>query len=309
VSIGATSAPRSIAFWNYSGAASGPLTVSVTGADGPFFHFANDSCGPGVASTSSCNVDVAFAPTTTRAYSATLLLKHGATTLVIESLRGRGSAITITPNQVDFGSWFYGTSSPEHLFTVTNTGPRTRHLAVDLEPDDDASTNWILTTNHCTAALDPGKSCTIGVTFSSQIVHLPPDLHHATVYVCDLDHDCETVAQDELTATGLPVVEVTGETDFGTVTVGTPVSHTFTVTNLSPNATGPLTVSVAGFAEEDTTLTANTCDGVSVAPAASCTVDLTMTPPEATTFAASLFVRSSVVLTAGVTLTVTGVAP
>jgi hypothetical protein len=308
ISIGAESSGQQLDFKNYSGAEHGPLALEVTGPDAAAFHLANDTCtGVTLAAASECDAEVSFTPTETRGYSAAVALMSAGATLVAEPLRGRGSAITISPSQLDFGSWHYGTSSPEHLFTVTNTGPRTRHLAVDLEPDNN-NTNWRQTTNTC-RTLDPGKSCTMGVTFSSAIEHLPPDIQHATVYVCDTDRLCETVSQAALTATGIPAVDITGGTDFGNVTVGHSVSHTLTVTNVSANATGPLSISRTVFAEEFAAITANSCNGVSLSSAASCTFDVTMTPFEAATFTDSLFVSSSIVLTAGVTLTVTGVAP
>jgi hypothetical protein len=308
VSIDAESTPHSVSFTNKTDTASGPLTLALTGADSTFFHLANDSCDAGVDPASTCSVDVSFAPITTRAYSAALILTHGATTLVTEPLRGRGSAITLTTDGSDFGSWFYGTSSPVHHFTLTNTGPRPRHLGIDQMPDDDtARANWIMA-NRCAAVIEPGATCAIDVTFSSRIVHRPPDVQPATLYVCDIDRLCEIVARADLTATGLPVVAVAGETNFGNVTIGASVSHTFTVTNLSPTATGPLTISVFVYAEGDSAITANNCDGVSVATAASCTVDVTMTPPGSGTYAVFLFVSSSITLASGVNLTVTGVA-
>ena len=80
--------------------------------------------------------------------------------------------------------------------------------------------------------------------------------------------------------------------DFGSVAVGAaPGSAGVTVTNTGSVNVAVSTVDVTGTAP-GVSVTADSCEGVSIAPKASCTVDLSYAPPSPATLAAQLAVAS-----------------
>ena len=80
--------------------------------------------------------------------------------------------------------------------------------------------------------------------------------------------------------------------DFGSVAVGAaPGSAGVTVTNTGSVNVAVSTVDVTGTAP-GVSVTADSCEGVSIAPKASCTVDLSYAPPSVATLAAQLAVSS-----------------
>jgi hypothetical protein len=65
--------------------------------------------------------------------------------------------------------------------------------------------------------------------------------------------------------------------DYGLVATGESATQTFTLANSSGQATGPLTVTVAGSAEFTTI--GDSCTGTSLGPGKSCTVSVRSPPP------------------------------
>jgi hypothetical protein len=94
--------------------------------------------------------------------------------------------------------------------------------------------------------------------------------------------------------------------DYGLVATGESATQTFTLANSSGQATGPLTVTVAGPAEFTTT--GDSCTGTSLGPGKACTVSVRFAPTSLTTVIATLTAASQdPAATAAVALAGTGV--
>jgi len=115
--------------------------------------------------------------------------------------------------------------------------------------------------------------------------------------------------QPQLLAVTPPLLEFTPSPyDYGQVTIGQGATQTFTLANSGGQATGALTVTLAGPAAF--TASADTCTGASLAPGGSCTVTVRLAPASTTTVSATLTGASTnPAATATAALTGTGVLP
>ena len=121
-------------------------------------------------------------------------------------------------------------------------------------------------------------SCTISVVFSPAAASTTSET--ATFVVTDTGTGASTVSVPlSGTAYGPSVLAITpAASDLGTVLVGaTGVVTTFTVTNSGATASGALTVNITGDPTEVLKAT-DTCTGVSLAAAGTCTVGLQLKP-------------------------------
>ncbi|MCK0131097.1 choice-of-anchor D domain-containing protein [Flavobacteriaceae bacterium F08102] len=166
------------------------------------------------------------------------------------NIKGNGFSIvgdgTNSPNVgdgTDFGLVDKGTSSTEHFFVIENTG--TSNLTITSAVIT-GSGNFTVSTPPATTVA-AGSSTTFGVTFNA-----PPTagVYAGAILVVNDDTDensyeinisgtsAEPAIQEiDITGNGNPitdgdtVISVSNDTDFGTVALGSTVTHTFTVTN------------------------------------------------------------------------------
>jgi len=156
--VGTTSAPQTVKLTNTGAAALNIASITVRGP----FHL-SDNCGNSVAAGATCDLGITFAPTVAGNTSGLITFIDSASTKpqVIE-LSGAGTVMAVSPQSLNFGNQKVGTKSPPQSVVVTNQGSTA--VTISSITFFDARNNYHQG-NNCSAQLNPGTSCTIGVTF------------------------------------------------------------------------------------------------------------------------------------------------
>ena len=197
------------------------------------------------------------------------------------------AVITMTPTSNDFGSVVIGNTSSAATFTITNTGEEASGAITPVISGANASE--FTAANGC-STLTGGGTCTITVTFTptasgtkaaSLVVNASPGgTVMATLLATGQTPGTLSIAPSSLA--------------FGNVVTGvTSTSQTFTISNTGNVATGTLTVTKAGSDPAEFTAGADTCNGMTLAGGASCTVEVAFSPSSAGAKSASFVVTGS----------------
>ena len=163
---GSKSAAKTVTLTNNT---SNTLSISgtvISGTNASLFAISSNTCVSSVAGHSSSKIGVTFAPVTTGAKSATLMITDSATNSPQSvSLTGTGIApVTVTPSSETFASQKVGTTSPAKVVTVKNQLP----TALTMSGNTFSGTNahdFAQSATTCKSTLAAGASCTINVTF------------------------------------------------------------------------------------------------------------------------------------------------
>jgi trimeric autotransporter adhesin len=136
----------------------------VTGIDPSDFSFTS-TCSATLAPGKTCLVTVTFKPTAEGSLQATLSVLNATLGLTQSvSLYGTGTAVSLSPSSLNFGSEPVGQTSAAQTVTLTNEGTTTLGItAVNINGTDPAD---FAQTNNCGTSLGAGASCTINVTFT-----------------------------------------------------------------------------------------------------------------------------------------------
>ena len=139
---------------------SAPLTISSIATRSDFTQ--TNTCGTSVPAGVACTITVSFHPTASGIRNGGLIVfsSDGGEPRVLQ-LQGTGQAISFTPTAVTFASQPVGTTSSPKFVTVTNPSATD---TLTLGPITD--TGDFSASNNCPAALSPGATCTISVTFT-----------------------------------------------------------------------------------------------------------------------------------------------
>jgi hypothetical protein len=209
---------------------------------------------------------------------------------------GSTAAISVSPGSVTFGPTEVGFTSAAQTLTVTNTGSESADIYISFASaggtsgGDDFNAREGTSTCGEPDTLAPGASCTEAVSFAP----ITTGTLEATMNVSVNSFDGTPVASALLTGTafdGPSASELTmspASLSFAPRFIGTGASapQTVTVTNTS---TQPAFISNAGAGGQFGT-PSTTCDSVTLAVGASCTVEVTFAPssPGALTGAVSV---------------------
>lgn len=273
-------------------AGTGSLSIGTLGFNGPnadSFQVTSTTCGTALAADATCDVTVSFFPQAAGNLAANLTVTSDAANQQPNPAGGVWSEIPVrgvgfgtapaplpvldvTPASLDLGNQQVGTTSAAQNVTVRNAGGGTLTVASAVLSGTDNADFGIV--NNCATGLGHLQSCTIGVTFSPATT----GLKSATLTVTDGDGAVQTVA---LSGTGTatppgPAVASVSPTslDFGSQNLGTTSApQAVTVTNTGESLLTVGTIAITGdFAQT------NNC--TTVAPGASCTINVTFTPTE-----------------------------
>jgi len=282
--VGTSAAPQSVTLTNPG---TGTLTITgitLTGTGAADFTVSANTCGSSLAPAGSCSFMVNFAPLAVGTFTATVSVADNATgSPQAVALTGTGvmSAASISPSSLTFALADLGTTSASQTITLTNsgTGPLTP-LTIAVTG---TNANEFAQTNNCGTTLAPTSTCSVTVTMSPVAV----GTYSAAISFTDnATGSPQTVALSG--SGGSPAVTVAptsltfANTDIGTTTA----SQTVVFTN---SGTGPLNltaVAITGTNASDFAQT-NNCAAV-LAPAATCSVVVTMTPVAAGSYAAAI---------------------
>jgi hypothetical protein len=282
IGIGSTTNPTTFTVTNIGGQASGGLSEVLGGGDAGEFVLQNDNCAASsLNGNESCTFQVAFRPTTVgdKGASVTVSSSSGAGSLV--TLSGTGAqpgVLSVSPVSHNFGAAVAnGTSPAPQVFTITNNGGlATGGLVVAFSGASRSS--YTLTADSCsTVSLGSGQSCTVTVTFK------PPSACSPCDASLDVSGPTATAASAMLTGTATGIAISPASFNYGATAPGSPISHTFTITNNTAAPTG-LTFSgptISGSDPGDYSIANNLCLVAltpSPAPGSTCTFDVVFNP-------------------------------
>ena len=286
VTIGASSDSQSYTVTNTGQAASGPVSVAVSGPDAGDFTLVPGTCGGQIAAGSSCTVGVVFAPSAAGARTATLTATASPGGSDTTALNGTGAAkalLAISPPTFDYGQVVDGSTAAVESYTVTNNGQAASgKLSVGIGGADAADFALISTT--CGAKLAVGASCTVQVDFTPAAAG-PAD---ATLSATASPGGTATAA---LQGTGVTpaALSISPTTfDYGQVPDGTASGdQTFTVTNTGQAPSGTVALSLSGPNAGAFAIDGTTC-GAALPGGGSCTIAVQFEPGSTGTLTAGL---------------------
>ncbi|MGA7221073.1 MAG: choice-of-anchor D domain-containing protein [Candidatus Sulfotelmatobacter sp.] len=279
---------------------SGPLTITSVATTGDYSQ--TNTCGTSVAAGANCAISVVFTPITTGTRSGTAVVTDNASNSPqTVTLTGTGGTPTVlfSPTNLSFGNQTVNTSSATKAIKLTNnTGAKLTFSKIA------TSANYSQT-NNCTAGVNAGASCTIGVTFTPTATGVLPGAVTIT------DSATSSPQSIPLTGTGIAasILFSPSSLTFANQTVGTSSGPSaVTLTNTGTAALTITSVAITGANGADYSQT-NTC-GSSVAAGTSCSINVIFTPTASGTRTANITVTDSAAGSPqNVPLTGTGIAP
>jgi hypothetical protein len=241
-----------------------PLSVS-----GPFRISAN-TCASSLAVNTSCTVGIVFSPALSGAASGSLVAidNAGTQTALLSGNGQTGPTDALSASSLTFAAQAIGTTSAVQQVTVTNSGDSAlTNIKVQVTGD-------FAVTNLCGTSLPGHSTCALQVVYSPKAVGA--EVGQMTV------QDALGAQVVALNGTGVPPTPGGGvpatlsplTIDFGTQGVNSTSSpQVLTLINTGTNALSGITVA----ASQSFAIASNACT-VTVAPGASCTVDVTFAP-------------------------------
>jgi len=268
-----TSAVKSVTVKNNGSAAvtMGAITLNET----TDFAFSSNTCpasGQTLAAKASCAIGVTFTPTTTGGKKGAVIINdNDPTSPQIIGLSGAGTSnVSLSPTSIAFATTPIGTSSASAKVTLTNkTG-----VSVTLStPAITVSGPFVKATGTtCTDGLVIANlaTCIINVQFK------PTAAGYASGTLSVSDSDVTSPQTVALSGTGTAIKFSPASINFGTVSKGTQVSSTVSLTNAGTTA-----VSIAGFdmfGVNSPDFTYYAPCGTSIAAGTTCTLTMSFTP-------------------------------
>ncbi len=181
------------------------------------------------------------------------------------------SGLNVSPSTLDFGSIYLNS---KHTLTVTAMNVGSSNVTISGVGITPGTANAVAYTfvNHCTAALKPGKSCTISVTFLGDAVGT------LTATLSVTDNTVGSPQQVSLTGTVIdPVAQFNpAKLAFGTQAVGSSTTLPVQLTNSGQTPLDIDTISIGGTDAGDFSQT-NNCPAI-FSSTMTCTISVTFTP-------------------------------
>jgi len=259
--VGTPSAPQPVTVSNFGGSLLNLGGVSAAGGFG-----VTNNCPASLLPGAACTLSVTFTPSAAGQVDGSLTVTDdsgnaGAAQSIALTGVGTAPAASATPTQLSFSSQVQNTTSAARSVFLKNTGTGPLQVSGVTAPAPFSQTN------NCAAAVAPGVSCTILVSFTPTAIGSVA----ATLTIAD-NAGTQTV---RLSGAGVAPVSASPSTlSLGAIAVGyTSAPKTVTLTNRSTVAVNFSTIeSSAAF-----NITSNTC-GVTVAAGISCIVGVTFSP-------------------------------
>jgi hypothetical protein len=280
------SSAQTITLTNSGAAGSPSVTIRRLTTAPPFF--ATSTCGATLAGTQSCTATVTYAPSyaaptgsgtngTTRTDTGTLVIESDAgSSPDIVDLNGTvtGSTTAVAPvpisayaisqSSLTFAATMVGNQSAIQTVTLANTGTATIHFTTPITSTD-------FTVVSTCATLLPSASCTLQISFTPQTtgtrigaIAIPSDASTALDFISVLG--TSSAPSLVLTPTSL---------NFGSVVVASTATLPVQVTNQGSSAAIFSSITTTGDYTQSGTCPAA---GASLAPNASCTIQVTFAP-------------------------------
>ncbi len=271
--LGTTSPKGTVTLTNMGETALSIASIAIAGANSGDFSLTHN-CPTSLGVNAVCTIQPAFKPTAAGPRKSSISVSDnsgsGVQTIL---LTGVGAAISVSPSSLTFSSEPVGTASAAQPVTITNEGSTAVNLwqiAFGGTNPGDFSQG---TGSNCGASLAGAANCTVNVVFKPAAT----GSRTASLLISNGGGGSpQAVTLSGTGSSGPAVVLSTSAVVFGEQTVGTASSaETVVLTNQggAPLAVGSMTVAGASGDFMQT----NTC-GASLAPGASCTLEIRFTP-------------------------------
>jgi hypothetical protein len=265
--------------------------VTLSGAAAANYVIVSNPCtGVTLAPNATCDVAVTFTPSAANNRVATLAVadETGGAAKATASLSGTGVAATasLTGNGA-FGNQQVGVTSAEQMLTYQNTGLGS--ISVNSAAlSGKAAADYVVATDNCTGAvLAASANCSIGLTLT------PSAVGNRAASLTVTDSTGGAAAQSlGLSGTGVaPTISLgSGTYAYGGVTVATPATFTLANSGTAPFVIGTIALTTG----PQFNISGGTCIvGNTVSNGSSCTVIVTFTPSDKTTFTDTLTVQGT----------------
>src|SRR6266567_3524710 len=274
--VNTTSAAYAVTLWNDQ---TGTLTISSIQTAAPFAQ--TNDCGTSMAPNAKCTINVTFRPTAIQYYSSTLTITDSAgNSPQVVTLTGNGDLpVAFTPKQISFPNQGINSTSSGYNITLTNNESTTITFSSISVPAPFAVTNT------CAGHLDPGKSCTVTVTFR------PTAVQYYSTAVTITDTGANSPQTIPVTGNGVLPIKYTpavGGYYFNHQIVNTPSTpQAVTLTNQQGSA-----ITLTGISSAPEFPFTSNC-GSSLAGGATCTIQGTFDPSAVTTYNANLTINNN----------------
>jgi len=279
--INSTSSPVAITVTNNLSTA---MSISGIATTAPFAQ--TNNCGTSLAAGQSCTVNVTFTPTAVQYYTANLTMTDSAATSPqTVALSGNGYLpVKFSPLTISFPQQATATTSSAYSVTVTNEQPGPLSISSIQTAAPFAQTN------NCGTSLPGGQSCTVNVTFSPTNVQY---YSGSLTITDDATNSPQIVGLGGNGVVPVAIVPKVGGLYFNHQIVST--SSTPQPVTLTNNLSTPLTFSgVTSSAVFP--FTSNCGDGNgggTLAPGATCTIQISFDPAAVTSYTANLTISDN----------------
>jgi hypothetical protein len=288
VNVGLPSSATTFTLSNGTASTITGIVVSFTGTNASDFTRSGGTCSTTLVASGTCTILVVFTPGATGVRTGTLNVANSSA-LQTSALSGTGvaPAVTFAPTSVTFGNENVGSTSAARAVTLTNSGTATLTISsitlTGTNPGDFAQTN------NCGTSVLASGSCTINVTFS------PTAAGAQSANISVADNAAGSPQTVPLTGTGVTATAGISFSPtsiaFAARTVGTSSAPTaVTVTN---TGSATLTITTIAISGGNTTSFSQTNNCTSVAPAGTCTINVTFTPQVAGALSSSVRVTDN----------------
>lgn len=274
-----TAASQTITLGNSGSTAIDISGIALTGANAGDFTY-NNSCSSTLPSNQTCTIQVSFSPTSTGSKYAYLAITNSATShpvaiaLTGTAVDGSG-ALSVSPTSLSFSQL-----SVPQIITLTNSSPS----AIAIQSISLSNQNFTKS-NTCGTSIAANASCTISVTAT---VANPDSATPLTATLTIVAGDTIGVHSVPLSTSIAPVpgplVVTPGSLTF--TTAGVPQSVTLTNSGSVVLTLQSITIGNPAFVQT------NTC-GNTLAPAANCTVSVTINSLGATPLNSTLTILAN----------------
>lgn len=284
VAVGTTSTAKRFVVRNVGRQASGAVSIALAGTQKASFKITSTTCGASLAPNGACRIDATFKPSATGVRKAALTATPSAkySKGAVATLSGNGAnpaVLEITPVSETFADQQITTSSTPKVFTVTNTGGVASGPILSALGGTKPA-QFTKSADACNGTtLAAGASCDIEVAFSPSTIS-ETDNERASLDISAAPGGAASAAIDGY---AIPPVVLKWTPDtwpFPDTAVGaSSTPKQFTLTNNGVANSGPIDTSIlAANFENDFTISNDNCNTQSLAPGASCTVDVSFTP-------------------------------
>jgi hypothetical protein len=276
--VGTSSSPTGILVTNTGGGTLNISNVQISGGNVTSFLQNNNCVGVPIAPAGTCTINATFSPKAAGALSSAILVTDnaaGSPQSVPLTGTGNGTAgITFTPTSLGFGNQTVGSPTSPLSVTVKNSGTAALTISAVAVGGTNTGDFSPITSNTCITTLAVNATCTVSITFT------PGATGARSANLNFTDTAPASPQAVGLTGTGTQAGAGFSPTSlaFGNQNVSTTSAPlTVTLTNTGSATLNITNIATSGTNASDFSIASLTC-GATLAPAGTCTVNVTFRP-------------------------------